>query len=275
LCPRRFRSLSLVVVTACFSFVAHGTASAQLKPPHAVYNGFLPTEGYVVEVDGAPSGEAQILVAESLPAFLIVAPELGSAAMLMPRTGMAHSFGTGSVAQLPDGTVALLNDVALVNEGRFQLSGRDVSFSVGGHAVVLKEKPFLLGLQDTAAMEASSSGYRERASQYTPSSATLEELRSFPDGVSVRVYFGSWCPFCSMFVPRMMKVARELEGSGIEVEYYGLPQPATQDPITTANGIDAVPTGIVYIGDEEVGRIGGNMWQSPEMALKVVLDGRR
>ena len=73
----------------------------------------------------------------------------------------------------------------------------------------------------------------------------------------------------------MMKVARELEGSRIDIEFYGLPQPATDDPITLEQGIDAVPTGIVYLGDQEVARIVGNMWQSPESALKVLLDPHR
>jgi thiol-disulfide isomerase/thioredoxin len=226
-------------------------------------------------VNGVPSAEARIMIAERLPAVLVVAPELPAAVLLTPRTGTAQSFGPEFVAPQPDGTVALLSDVALVNEGRFQVAGRDVSFSVGGVAVVLKEKPFLLGLQDVAGMESYSAGYRDREREYSPIGSMLEELQSFPTDVRVRVYFGSWCPFCSMFVPRMMKVARELEGSRIEVEFYGLPQPATQDPLTTEHGIEAVPTGIVYIGGEEIGRISGNMWQSPEAALKVLLANHR
>jgi len=244
-------------------------------PPHPVFHDFLPLETYVLEVNGVSSAEAQILVAEHLPAFLIVAPELASAVILTPRTGMTQSVSRESVAPQPNGTVALLPNVTLANEGRYQVIGRDVSFSVGGRAAVLKEKPFVLGLQDVAGMESSSSGYRNRAGDYSPYGPALDELRSFPADVRVRVYFGSWCPFCSMFVPRMMKVARELDGSRIHVEFYGLPQPASDDPIATEHGIEAVPTGIIYIGDEEVARILGNMWDTPEIALKVLLENRR
>lgn len=273
---RRSRLLSLAFTVACLGFAAQGTVlAAQLRSPHPVFNGFLPAEIYVVEVNGVPSAEAQITIADRLPAVLVVAPELASAVMLTPRTGMVQSLGTEFVVHEPDGTVALWSDVALVNEGRFQVVGRDVSFSVGTDAVVLKEKPFLLGLQDVAAMESYSSGYLDRERVYAPSISMLDELRSFPADVRVRVYFGSWCPFCSMFVPRMMKVGRELEGSRIQLEYYGLPQPATDDPITDQHGIEAVPTGIVYIGGEEAGRISGNMWQSPETALKVLLANHR
>lgn len=275
---RRRRSLSfgLVLAVTCLGFVTQGMAlPAQLKPLHTVFNGFLPSETYVVEVNGVRSADAQILVAERLPAVLIVAPELASAVMLTPRTGMAQSLSAESVAHLPDGTVALLSDVTLESEGRFRVLGRDVSFSVGEDAVVLKEKPWLLGLQDVAAMESYSPGYRERAREYAPFDQTIEELRSFPADVRVRVYFGSWCPFCSMFVPRIMKVARELEESRIAVDFYGLPQPATEDPITMELGIEAVPTAILTLGGEEIGRINGNMWQSPESALKVLLENYR
>ena len=274
--PMNVKPLSMILTVTLLGLATLGTTLAsQQLPPHAVFNGFLPIEAYVLEVNGASSPDAQILVAERLPAILIVAPELASAVMLTPRTGMAQSFSAASVARMPDGTVALLSNVALTNEGRFQLAGRDVMFSAGGNSLVLKEKPFLLGLQDVAGMESSSSGYRDRALEYSPYGPTLDELRSFPVDVRVRVYFGSWCPFCSMFVPRMMKVAREIEGSRIHVEFYGLPQPATDDPITLEHGIEAVPTGIIYIGGEEVARINGNMWQTPEASLKVLLENHR
>jgi thiol-disulfide isomerase/thioredoxin len=242
---------------------------------HSVFRGFLPVEQYVLEVGGVPSNGAQILLAERLPGFLIMAPELASAVILMPRTGMAQSVATDSVMQQEDGSFALLASATLTNEGRFQVAGREVSFSVGGAAVVLKEKPYLLGLQSVPALEDYSSGYLEREREYSPYGSVLEELRAFPSDVRVRVFFGTWCAYCSQFVPRMMRVARELTGSKIKIEFYGLPNPATQDPIVNELRIDGVPTGVLYVGGEEVARIRGNMWQSPETTLKVLLEDYR
>ncbi len=269
----RILALSLALTMTCM--VLAGPASArpsQRLPTHSIFYDFRPIEQYVLEVGGVSSPGARILIAERLPAFLIMAPELDSAVILMPRTGMAQSVSTQSVAQQSDGSFALLRDVTLANEGTFQVVGRDVSFSVGGRPVVLKEKPYLLGLQEVAALEAYSSGYLQREREYSPYSAVLDELRSFPREVRVRVYFGTWCAYCSIYVPRMMKVARDLAGSAIQLEFYGLPSPATQDPIVTELRIDGVPTGIIYIDGEEVARIIGNMWQSPETALKVLLE---
>jgi thiol-disulfide isomerase/thioredoxin len=242
---------------------------------HSVFYDFRPVEQYVLEVGGVPSPDAQILLAEKLPGLLIMAPELDSAVMLLPRTGTAQSVATESVKQQEDGSFALLASATLANEGRFRVNGREVSFSVGGTPVVLKEKPFLLGLQTVPALEDYSSGYLQREHEYSPYGSVLEELRSFPTDVRVRVFFGSWCAYCAQFVPRMMRVARELTGSKIQIEFYGLPNPATQDPIVNELAIDGVPTGVIYVNGEEIARIRGNMWQSPETALKVLLEEHR
>ena len=272
----RILALSLVLTLTCMGLAGPASARAsQRLPTHSIFYDFRPIEQYVLEVSGVSSPGAQILVAERLPAFLIMAPELDSAVILMPRTGMAQSVSTESVAQQSDGSFALLRDVTLANEGRFQVAGRDVSFSVGGRPAVLKEKPYLLGLKEVAALEAYSSGYLQREREYSPHSSVLDELRSFPAEVRVRVYFGTWCAYCSIYVPRMMKVARELAGSTIQVEFYGLPSPATQDPIVNELRIDGVPTGLIYVDGEEVARIRGNMWQSPETAIKVLLEDYR
>ena len=259
LLPKIF-ALSLALALTCTSLAGPASAGAQRLPTHSIFYDFRPVEQYLLEVSGVSSPGAQILIAERLPAFLIMAPELDSAVILMPRTQTAQSVATESVAKQSDGSFALLRDVTLANEGRFQVAGRDVSFSVGGRPVVLKEKPYLLGLQEIAGLEAYSSGYLQREREYSPYSAVLDELRSFPREVRVRVYFGSWCAYCSIYVPRMMQVARELSDSTIQVEFYGLPSPATQDPIVNELKIDGVPTGVIYVDGVEVARIRGNMW---------------
>ena len=269
----RILALSIALTIMFTSLAGPVSASpVQRLPIHSIFYDFRPVEQYVLEVSGASSPAAQILLAERLPGFLIMAPELDSAVILMPRTGMAQSVSKDSVAQQADGSFALFRDVTLVNEGRFQVAGRDVSFTVGGRAVVLKEKPFLLGLQAVTTLEGYSSGYLQREREYSPYATVLDELRTITRNVRVRVFFGSWCAYCSLYVPRMMRVARELTGSTIQVEFYGLPSPATQDPIVTELRIDGVPTGVIYVDGEEVARIIGNMWQSPETALKVLLE---
>jgi hypothetical protein len=68
-----------------------------------------------------------------------------------------------------------------------------------------------------------------------------------------------------------MKVATELEGSHINLEFYGLPQGWGQHPVAGPLKILAVPTGVVYVDGKEVGRITGNQWQTPEVSLNEIL----
>ena len=101
----------------------------------------------------------------------------------------------------------------------------------------------------------------------------MAALRADEKAARVRVYFGSWCPHCKHFLPFMLRVAEELKGSKVQFEFYGLPSPFDKEPQAVAERIRGVPTGIVYVGGKEVGRIEGTQdWDSPEKALAQVLD---
>lgn len=67
-----------------------------------------------------------------------------------------------------------------------------------------------------------------------------------------------------------------LEGSSIQVEYFGLPRHPAEDPEASAVAAKAevkdIPAAVVFRGDEEVGRIvGGDQWNQPEQSLSEVL----
>ena len=53
----------IVLLAICLGLPTQATGRAeQLKPTHSVFNGFIPSETYVAEVDGTPSSGAQIMV---------------------------------------------------------------------------------------------------------------------------------------------------------------------------------------------------------------------
>ena len=57
-------------------------------------------------------------------------------------------------------------------------------------------------------------------------------------------------------------------------EYYGLPQPLTDDEVAVRDGILGVPTAVVYVDDAEVGRLSGRPLNTPEASLyQVLADG--
>jgi hypothetical protein len=68
-----------------------------------------------------------------------------------------------------------------------------------------------------------------------------------------------------------MKVDERLEGTNFRFEYYGVPQGITGDPVAKRADISGVPTAVVFRGDQEVGRLMGNDWKFPELALSALL----
>ena len=155
----------------------------------------------------------------------------------------------------------------MVNEGPVVLVEPD------GKPVELKQKPHLLGDQDLAGMKAYSRDYARLAEAYKPSAPILDRLRAEGRDVRIEVYFGSWCPACQQMVPRIMRVADELAGSNIRVDFYGLPQgdAFSRDPKAKALNITGVPTAVVFVDDRESGRILTSGWKIPELKINSIL----
>jgi len=72
-------------------------------------------------------------------------------------------------------------------------------------------------------------------------------------------------------VPRILRVADELQGTGIRFEYYGLPKSFLTDPEAERLKIEGVPTVLILVDGQETARLTGTDLVSPEVGLKSVL----
>lgn len=266
------------VKTTCWSslllvaFLSSPWLAAQAAPSDSLLSGFAPVGDYLLEVDGQLVPQAQIYLSQKAPAYLVLAPGISPAILLVPRSGGVHAVERGDTVSRADGSVDIQADAELAPEGKFTVEKNRVVFPFQGHRVVMKEKPPLLGVQSVAGLKEYSGEYAHLAEAYSPSREVLRALREQPSAVKVRVYFGSWCPFCKRYVPRMVRVAEELAGSRVAVDYYGLPRALSSDPVSGEMGIKRVPTGIVYKNGREVGRIDETgEWEEPELALQKIL----
>lgn len=240
-------------------------------PADAVLSGFQPNGEFLFELDGQDLKDAEIFFGDKAGAFLIMAPALSSPILLGTRTGMVESVHLMKVAKQTDGTVDLLADATLDLISQFKLEGTEVTFDLKGKAAKLKPKPALVGFQDADSLVEYKADYGYSADAYTPSSSALAALRKESRDVRVLIYFGTWCPTCSRLVPRALRVEREIAGSKVRFEYYGLPRDMKSDPRTSKDKIQGVPTGIVYLGDKEIGRLGVKELNEPEAALRRML----
>jgi thiol-disulfide isomerase/thioredoxin len=255
----------LLLVTLCAL-----PAWAQV-PSDSLFKGFQPVGDFFLEIDGTQSRRGEVYRSERAAALLLFAPELSSPVLIVPRTGSVQTVNIMKVAKQGDGSIDLLADAVLAHQGRFDIRDDGVVFSLGAKQVAVRERPPLLGAQDLAGMEDYDPSYGRLAAQYEPSGSAMAALAKQSDEVVVKVYFGTWCPFCRRYVPRMMKVAGEMEGSRVKVDFYGLPRQLSEDPVTKKYKITGVPTGIVMVNGREVGRIDGDEWTTPELALRKLL----
>lgn len=234
---------------------------------------FEPMPNWTLELNGTPAEDAEVLYSNQARAFLVVASELPSPALLTVRSGQVSTVQSLKLAPMAQGGYELLPNAVAGQSGSFErdADGR-VSFQVGDVSAVLVQRPWILGFQGPRYIRAMNDLWDQRVDQYAPNADALEKLRGVGSDVRLDVYFGEWCPHCAQVVPRIMRVGEALGDSGLKIRYYGLPQSMGDDPVTKRLGLNGVPTGIVYRDGEEIGRTVGKSFERPESALVAALD---
>ena len=264
---RRLLAGSLTVLAVVLA--TPDPAAAQLQ--NAQYEGLTPIGDFQVQVDGELIRDAEVYRGARPPAFLIMTPALPAPTLLVPGQGGVRTLNLMKLAKRADGTLDVLPGATLAPQGSFRMDGTAVVFEVEGKEVRLEEKPPLLGLQEADDLKDYSANYEKGAAEYTPDESTVSQLGEVAKPVRVRIFFGTWCPLCSRTVPHIVRLAEELNGSKIDIEFYGLPRGFGDEPEAARHGVTAVPTGIVFVDGKEAGRIQGQSWLRPEQVLQDIL----
>jgi len=268
---RRPLALLLLAAAAVVPVIpAARPAQAQPVPSDAVFRGFQRIGEYVLLVGGKEDKSAEIYQNSKVPAYLILSSALPSPVLLTPRAGTVETVKLMKVAKQKDGTVDLLADAALAPQGKFDIKGEAIAFTSEGKAVTMNPNPPLLGIKKNADLKQHNPEYARTAQSYNPNQATIAALKKEAQPVTVRVFFGSWCPHCRQHVPLLLKVEDLLGPSKIHFEYYGLPRDF-KDPEAQKQKIRGVPTAIVYVNGRETGRLETQDWAAPEVSLGKVL----
>lgn len=258
---------SRIVALVAAVFVSIVAVEAQV-PVDNVLRDFEPMGDYVLVINGQQAPKATIYQSQRAASFLIRAPQLAEPILVSPRTGSVESVSIMSLAQQPSGIVDILADAQTTPRGSFRLDGEEVIFSLDGKELRLRPNPPLTGFHDRQDLLEHNPAYGFKASGYSPDPATVKALKGTGKDVKVRVFFGSWCPTCSRYVPLVLKVDEALEGA-VDFSYYGLPKSNFQnDPEAKKANVTGVPTIIVYVGGKEVGRLGSQDWGTPEQAIQ-------
>ena len=272
----RSRTLAAAMVLALVApTLLPGQAAAQSVPPDAVFQGFKPTGEFLFALGGNDIKDAEVYLSDKAASYLIIASSLSSPLLINTRTQTVESVSFMKIQKNADKSIDLLADASFDQVDHFVVSGQKVTFKVKGQDASLRAKPPLVGLQTADALKKYKSDYAFKSDEYKTDPALVAKLKAETRSVRVRVYFGTWCPVCGRMVPKILKLASELQGSKIQFEYYGLPQPMSDDPIAAKENLNGVPTAIVYIDGKEFGRADGHTLGQPESAFQKLLAGEK
>lgn len=271
--PISTRRAALATAMTLALALALAPAAAQRVPADNVLRDFQRTGDYVLVVNGKPA-PAEIYQSQRAAAMLVISSAFPSPVLLSPGSGGAATVNLMKVDKKPDGSIDLLADAVLAPQGALDIDDDGVRFKADGISAALVTAPPLLGLRRVDEVTAHNPEYLPRAASYLPNAQAVAALKQEQRPVTVRIFFGSWCPHCRELVPHAIKLEQLLKGSRIRFEYFGLsPHFGTEAPARQYD-IKAVPTAIVTVNGKQVGRITNTGWTSPEATLVAILSGK-
>ena len=263
---RKVISQTKILVAFVISWLIGGFAWATPLPGGVPIEDLEHTRAWQLSIDGEVSQSTLIYYSEYEVAWLLRTPSHGS--LLVSPRGMSVQRVAEKAFAKKSGTGAGLEPLGgheVVAE--FTQSQGVISFELDGQAFALEPAPPILGRRSSSdlgerhvAFEHKAANYREKAHK---SSAPLEKAAA--EDLIVRVYFGSWSKICERIVPKIMAV--EEAWGHVRFEYYGLPEPLTDDPHAVEARITGVPTVVVLRDGEELERLTGRQLDQPEESI--------
>jgi len=229
------------------------------------------TGDWLVVVDGQVSAKAEVFLAQRARSLVLLAPELPSPVRLGIGTRDVELLDLMGIGRTSDTQLELLAQPPLSREAPFQVEGSEVLFRASGREVRLKPRPWLIGEKTGREVTEHDPTFGRKAATYTPIGEVIAGLRKAKGEVEVLVFFGSWCPHCKDHVPYLIRIEEGIGQKDFRFRYHGLPNTFGNLPEAQRFNVRAVPTAIVLVGGQEVGRIPANRWSSPESAIYDIL----
>jgi thiol-disulfide isomerase/thioredoxin len=265
---------SILLLALLLSGEPAAGAPADPAAPTVEYpdDAYLVTGRFVLETDGVVDPSARIFTRTGSRNMVVTCESLGSPVYVVPQDKVVRSVDTAMLLVLDEDALKVMpGATGRTNLASLTIEGAAARFGAAGHEYRLAPAPYVLGEVDLEALLAKSPEYRRVARGYRPSPEDVATLQGCEQPVEVEVYFGTWCGFCSRFMPRLIRVLQEGVNSKISVRFHGLPRKFSLDPKVRAAGIVGVPTAVISSRGEELGRLEGTLWHQPEVALAAMI----
>jgi len=117
--------------------------------------------------------------------------------------------------------------------------------------------------------------WREVMSSYAPQEEAIEKLKAIDFAVEIEIILGTWCPDSKEHVSAYFKIIELAENPLIVSSYIGIPKEKEErEPYVQGKDIQRVPTFIVSLNDEEIGRIIEHPEKSVEEDLVDIIESK-
>ena len=115
--------------------------------------------------------------------------------------------------------------------------------------------------------------WQEEAASYVPNQEVIEKLQSIQYEIEIEIFLGTWCPDSKRNVSAYFQIMDMVDNPLFTTTYIGIPRDKdSRKPFIEGKNIMKVPTFIIFIDDEEKGRIIENPIKSVEEDLLDIIN---
>ncbi|MBA7524074.1 hypothetical protein ES705_16211 [subsurface metagenome] len=115
--------------------------------------------------------------------------------------------------------------------------------------------------------------WQEEVASYVPDQEVIEKLQSIPSEIKIEIFLGTWCSDTKRNVSAYFKIMDMVDNPLIMTSYIGIPrEDDSRKPFIEGKNIIKVPTFIIFIDNQEKGRIIENPTKSVEEDLLDIIN---
>jgi thiol-disulfide isomerase/thioredoxin len=233
---------------------------AALSAARAEDRGLKPSYDFVVDINGVTDkGWKMMSPPQNKTRILLVSPLADQALLVSIADKSVRPVDRLMIKNNPDGTADILaGGVSSTRIIPLIANGSGATFVSDGRSFMLKPRPPLLGPHSVEDLVTDRPNFGEGIKSYQPESSAVSYLKSYEKPTEIEVFFGSWCPVCENWVPKLLKSLQQAGNSKIQVNLIGVSRDfSTDQNLAKAKGVRGLPTFIVRQNGIEVGRLVG------------------
>ncbi len=261
-----------------FVVLAAGLTAVALAAPASVFAAEVtcrPDYDFCVEVDGDYPNDARFYRLETRGKFFIDVPDMDNSFLMDLKakklTAVSHDRITRGeeILTYQDGLPADAPAYAFSIDGpiiRFEADSRKVRI------LRVLDRPALIGEVAVDELLAERAEYRAATNDYTPDVTAMRAVSSYDKPLKIDIYFGTWCPHCKKYMPKILRIARDAGNSKIVFNPVGVPKNfGTEEGPWSDKKIQTIPTVIISQNGHEITRLSTHDAALPEVELAGIL----